>query len=402
MKLLFAFYYTNIVQDYEQWAQQEGSSAYGYMDYFIESLVNLTHKTEEVILLNSCSDEAYDTVLTPGLRAIGAGFNPYHETSRLIKCISEINPTHLIVQFPFPPIFRWAIRRQIPTAICMADSFYSPGLKSRIKNFLLARQLNHQQINWIANHGLNSCLDLQRIGVNPDKIIPWDFPHEWDTTIPSKQLRQDANHYTLIFVGSVSEAKGVGDTIRGMKHLADQNLKVKLKIAGKGDIDAIRAEAKSVGLEDAVEFMGLVPNNQIVALMHQADLVMIPSRNYYPEGFPLTIFEALKSRTPIIASDHPMFRGFLEHRKSAMVFSSGHAEGLANSIRELISHPDLYAGLSANAEQVWQTLQLPVKRHAFFNACVDVWLDKDVSAQKWLYQHRLSSGQYDLTTGRSK
>jgi glycosyltransferase involved in cell wall biosynthesis len=129
---------------------------------------------------------------------------------------------------------------------------------------------------------------------------------------------------------------------------------------------------------------------------------MIPSRNYYPEGFPLTIFEALKSRTPIIASDHPMFRGFLEHRKSAMVFSSGHAEGLANSIRELISHPDLYAGLSANAEQVWQTLQLPVKRHAFFNACVDVWLDKDVSAQKWLYQHRLSSGQYDLTTGRSK
>lgn len=400
MKLLFAFYYTNIVDDYEKWSQQDDSLAYGYTAYFLETLVNLTQKAEEVIILNSFSTEAYDTVLAPGLRAIGTGFEPYQETAKLLKYLDAINPTHLVIQFPFMPILRWAINRRIPTAVCMADSFYGSGLKSRVKNFLLANRLNHRQINWVSNHGLNACLDLKRIGVDPDKIIPWDFPHEWDTTAPVKPMRQDAGPYNLMFVGSISEAKGVGDVIRGMKQLAEQNLMVKLKIAGKGDIDAMLALAQSMGLKDTVEYMGLVPNNQVVNLMHQADLVVIPSRNYYPEGFPLTIFEALKSRTPIVASDHPMFRGFLEHRKSAMVFPSGSAEGVATCIRDLINEPDLYARLSANAEQVWQALQLPVKRHAFLHACIDTWSNTDAAAEKWLRQHCLSSGQYDLAGER--
>jgi len=41
--------------------------------------------------------------------------------------------------------------------------------------------------------------------------------------------------------------------------------------------------------------------------MRSADAIVIPSRHEYPEGLPLTIYEALAARTPIVASDHQCF-----------------------------------------------------------------------------------------------
>jgi glycosyltransferase involved in cell wall biosynthesis len=124
--------------------------------------------------------------------------------------------------------------------------------------------------------------------------------------------------------------------------------------------------------------------------MREADVVVIPSRHEYPEGLPLTIYEALAARTPIIASDHPMFLGPLTHEQSAVIFPGANADALASAIRRLADDATLYAKLSANSKQAWQALQLPVS----FGDLLEKWLSEGPGDRDWLWEHRLSSGLY--------
>jgi glycosyltransferase involved in cell wall biosynthesis len=90
-----------------------------------------------------------------------------------------------------------------------------------------------------------------------------------------------------------------------------------------------------------------------------ADLVVVPSRTEYPEGFPLTMFEAIASRTPIVCSDHPMFRPVIADGRNASVFSAGDQHALAAAIQRTLTDSALYARLSNNATLTWEALKGP-------------------------------------------
>jgi glycosyltransferase involved in cell wall biosynthesis len=131
----------------------------------------------------------------------------------------------------------------------------------------------------------------------------------------------------------------------------------------------------------------VIANEDVPVTMRAADAVIIPSRHEYPEGLPLTIYEALAARTPIIASDHPMFRGALAHEETALVFPAGDVGALADAIRRLTTDAALYALLSENSERAWEALQLPVA----WGELIERWLADD---QDWLREHRFNSGRY--------
>jgi glycosyltransferase involved in cell wall biosynthesis len=127
-----------------------------------------------------------------------------------------------------------------------------------------------------------------------------------------------------------------------------------------------------------------------VTLMREADAVVIPSRTEYPEGFPLTIFEALSARTPIVASDHPMFRRHLRDGETAVTFRSGDAAAVPRAVSRLVSSPSLYEALSVVAEQTRQRLQLPVTWGEFLVAA----LSDNGGGDQWLRANSLARGEY--------
>lgn len=120
--------------------------------------------------------------------------------------------------------------------------------------------------------------------------------------------------------------------------------------------------------------------------MAGADLVVIPSRTGYPEGFPLTMFEAIASRTPIVCSDHPMFREVMVDGRNASVFVSEDPRSCAEAIRRTLSDPQLYTNLSANALRTWNSL----KRSADWRTMILKWLVEGPSSQ-WIRERMLSA-----------
>lgn len=305
--------------------------------------------------------------MQPGLRVIGAGVEPYQNSRRVLEIIQAQQPTHLVIHFPHEKMFRWGIQQQVKILGLFADSFLQRGWKRRLKNYTLARLLNHPQVDLVANHGINACLSLQQIGVNPNKIIPWDFPHHRTPHMfPTKELKElselsiNSRPLQLVYVGLIQENKGVGDILTAVAKLGEFR-PLSVKIAGGGEIEKFQHRAQALKISEQVEFLGLIPQTRVIELMSTADAVIVPSWHEYPEGLPLTIYEALSTRTPIIASDHPMFRGNLIHRQNAMIFPERNPQQLAACIRELFTNPELYAQISLATASAWENLQIPLK-----------------------------------------
>lgn len=369
--------------------QEETYYAQKYSDLAVERLVP---QCEEVATLCCLSEEPYNEVLANGVRAIGAGFlKSGFQMKELFRLIEAYQPTHLVIRTPLRDLIRWVTRHPVRAIATFADSFKPQGLKSRFWNFQVSRYLNHPHIEWVGNHGLPAARSLAEIGVKADKIIPWDWPHQvTPAQFATKPFPTDKPIWDLFYVGMVTEAKGVNDVLHAIATLRQQGRPIRLQVAGKVDLDVYQPLVRSLGIEEQVEFLGLVANSTIVPRMREADLVVVPSRHEYPEGFPMSIYEALTSRTPIIASDHPMFLQALAHQQNALIFPAGDVASLAQHIEQLLASPTLYQQLSQASAQAWYDLQLPVK----WADLMTTWVADSATDRQWLWKHRLASGLY--------
>lgn len=392
MRLLIVQYAGDYREAVQRFAKGEDETYYAQR-YSVDAVAEIGQQIEEAAVLCCMTAEPYNEVLQNGVRAIGAGFKQKIEAKGLLKLIEEQNPTHLIARTPIREVFRWAIQRNIQILAVFAESISTKSFKNNLRNYLLARLLNNKQVKYVCTYGVNSSFLFQKIGVNPEKIIPWDFilsltPGSY---LPKSLQRED--ELKLFYVGSLIEPKGVGDILESLAILRAKNLPVSLIIVGQDETGFFTSKAKQLNVEDFVVFLGIVPNKFIVGLMRESDVVLVPSRHEYPEGFPLTIHHALCARTPIIASDHPMFRNSLKHRLNAMIFPAGNSAALADCIEILHSDSALYLKLSAASYDTWNQLQIPVK----WADLIKRWLYDSHENQQWLFDHRLSSGRYDLS-----
>jgi glycosyltransferase involved in cell wall biosynthesis len=381
--------------DYREAAQRlaaNGPETYYAQKYSVDAVAALAPKFTAVAVVCCLTSESYDEVLPNGVRAVGAGCSGDVDERRVVSLIERLEPQSLILRTPMPGVMRWATARRVRTLATLADSFSRNGLRSRVRNYRLAALFNHPGIEWILNHGLSSCVSLRNIGVSPEKIVPWDWPSLVVPNPEPKSLRQGADEYGLFYAGLLSEAKGLGDLLDAIAILSGRGIRVRLKAAGSGDAAQFIARAEALAIRDSVDFLGLVPHKSIQQLMRQADAVIVPSRHEYPEGFPMTIYEALCSRTPLVASDHPMFRAGLADRSDSLIFPAGRPSVLANCIFDLLRNPDLYRTLSTATVDAWTRLQLPVK----WADAVERWVSDSPDDRSWLLDHRLSSGLYPL------
>lgn len=121
------------------------------------------------------------------------------------------------------------------------------------------------------------------------------------------QRDQQHDHHppTLLYMGTLDHKWGVDLPIRAMP-LIRQNLPAaRLIIAGKGrDEDNLKALAQTLGVAEAVEFLGFVPYNDLPALMARADIGMATSREdiFRQYASPLKLAEYMAGGLPVICS----------------------------------------------------------------------------------------------------
>ncbi|VWX61088.1 Glycosyltransferase Type 1 [Burkholderiales bacterium 8X] len=387
-RILFVQYSGDYLSYWERRQLGNSETYYGH-NYILEQLDQLSAEAN-VIMMCCISGRAYTAQVSPRLAFVGANVDPAATCSVLNEVLERLDPTHLVVLGPLTKVLKWGIRHNVRVLCICADSF-NISLPRRFYRYgMIIRTLNNPRIEWVANHGINATRAFARLGISKKKLICWDWPHTHSPRdYPSKTLAPDK--ITLVYVGALLRSKGLGDAIKAVACLRQMGIDVSLTVVGGGDDKPFKALSIARNIADRVLFKGVVSNADVLTEMRKASIVIVPSLHSYPEGFPLTIYEALCTRTPIVASDHPMFSGFLRHRSTAMIYPAGDFRKMSKCIISLLTEVDLYAKISDASETVWDSLQISTK----WGELIRRWLTSGKEDREWLKERSLAG----VTTG---
>lgn len=371
--------------------ERGGDEGYYAQRYSVELVQRIAEELDDLTVICVNSDSYEETV--GGVHTIGMRLYEQTSVEDLIAKVASRQPSHLMPRSPIVPLIKWSLANKVTTIPILATSFPDVGrLKGWYNYRPIARVFNRSQIQWIGNHNENSAKDLRRIGVDPNKVVPWDWPPaKRPEDFEPKRGKSADGPFRIFYAGRIQETKGIGDCIRALGVLAGRGHQVSLTAAGKGEIEEFRHLARSLGLADTVAFLGPIPHRNVLDSMHAHDAVIVPSQHAYPEGLPMTIYDAYCSRSPLIASDHPMFRSKVVHDQTAIVFRAGDSSALAEAIERLIGDPALYERLSHSSAAAWKRLQLPVK----WGELVQRALSDGPEDRAWRAEYCLASGRYD-------
>ncbi len=366
--------------------------------YSVEWVKKLAQFVDSILVICLSKDYSnrpcHKKITTTGINYWGNKLNK----KILIEEIKKFNPTHIILTTPLDPVISYSIKNKIKIFPIFADSFFKKKLSPRktiIRDFYkfiriqrLSYLLQQKEIKWVANHNIPSCISLHSIGIDLQKIIPWDWPeHSNLHKYPPKKL-PTAKRYEIIYIGSIREEKGVGDLLSAINILLNNKrcpFNLKLHLIGQGNLSMFSEMVSSLRIKDFVQFHGVVNNSKIIPLINSKDLIIVPSRNDYPEGLPITIYESFVAKTPLIVSTHRMFTSLLSNKKNVVFFQERDAFDLAKKIFQLLTNKDLYATLSNNSTISYKRISCKAKWADVIAAI----LSGSEESENWLTSHCL-------------
>ncbi|KHK90015.1 hypothetical protein LK12_19220 [Novosphingobium malaysiense] len=147
-----------------------------------------------------------------------------------------------------------------------------------------------------------------------------------------------------LYVGRISEEKGVGVLIEAWKSLPD----IPLTIAGDGPL---RRELEARAPAN-VNFLGRIDADHVAKEMRNAAILVIPSIWY--EGFPMTLVEAFSNGLPVVASRIGSLTEIVEHGVTGAHCLPGNAGSLAETVRQMFERPDALAAMRRSVRRVFE------------------------------------------------
>ncbi|WP_436926424.1 glycosyltransferase [Halosimplex amylolyticum] len=136
----------------------------------------------------------------------------------------------------------------------------------------------------------------------------------------------------VTYVGSIGLIRGMGHVIEAV---AESDHDVRFRIVGTGPDDTIeelQARARELGVADRVEWVGLVPHDEVPRVLGQSDVAISPLHDIesFRISFPGKLLEYMAAGTMVVATDLPAHRQLLTHGRNGLIYD-GTAEELAET-----------------------------------------------------------------------
>jgi glycosyltransferase involved in cell wall biosynthesis len=243
-------------------------------------------------------------------------------------------------------------RRQKKPLVYHAHGFFEPWIltrsrwKKRLVHWLfedanfaharLWRALTSKEAEQIRAQGI-----LAPVVIAPNGLNLEDYPRPADVLAPIETpliawLKKAGPR--LLFLGRIHPKKGLDLLLPAWAGLAAERKQWELVIAGpdeQGYLAEIRRLAQVAGIGRQVCFTGAVTGRAKNALLHSADLFVLPS---YSEGFSMSLLEALACEVPVVATRACNFPDVSAAAAGWECEST--AESLTTTLREAIREGD--------------------------------------------------------------
>jgi glycosyltransferase involved in cell wall biosynthesis len=165
--------------------------------------------------------------------------------------------------------------------------------------------------------------------------------------------RPDPAATDLVVVSRLVAHKRVGMLLDAVAMLHAQGIPVTCRVIGDGpERPALRAQARALGLDHAVEFRhDVAEQHEVYALMKAAKVFVFPSER---EGFGISVLEALAcGLTVVTTSDPDNLARHLAERSAHGVICDPSAKAIAEATRRLLADPGQRPGEEHPGADPW-------------------------------------------------
>lgn len=193
-----------------------------------------------------------------------------------------------------------------------------------------------------------------RLGALHNVVVP----NGVEDIFPAYSQRRGLAHLQprVLYVGSVSESKGILVLLDAAKRLAEQDVSFDVEIVGafsSPQFEAgVRQQVKSAGLESRVSFSGPKIGAAKWEAFLGADVFCFPS-HYEAEAFPLVLLEALQFDLPVVSTRWRGIPSVVIEGETGFLVTPQDSVQLAERLRVLLSDPELRRAMGQRGRELF-------------------------------------------------
>lgn len=175
------------------------------------------------------------------------------------------------------------------------------------------------------------------IKINLKKVVPTGVDlKSLEHGLPVKKRKNDIP--TILFAGALRRVKGLTFLLDAIPLIKKEIPAFKLIIAGDGPLrDQLENNVKTLHISEYVDFLGQIPNDQLLNVMKSSDVCILPSLS---EGTPTVLFEALACKTPLIATRVGGISEVITHKDTGILIEPRNARAIADAVINLLQDND--------------------------------------------------------------
>ena len=231
-------------------------------------------------------------------------------------------------------------------------SVYSSFIYSKIEKHFFGKCIefaaaNFDGISYITEEIKEFCHKKYRLAEHNSLV--------WGSSVNTKLFKPTEKKYNsslfkLIYHGSITENRQIGNLIKAFSMLDDLALKFVLLGEGKG-IGRLKELAAKLELGDRIQFVPTVSYYKVPEFINNADVGIIPFKNWpvWNTSSPIKLFEYLACEKPVIVTRIPALINILQGQDFVFWAKTAKPEDIADSIRRAYNSRHKFNAIIKNA-----------------------------------------------------
>jgi glycogen(starch) synthase len=172
---------------------------------------------------------------------------------------------------------------------------------------------------------------VRAFGLPPERVAV--VPNGVDASFFAAKRGRRAAEPSLLFFGRIEREKGVDVLIEAFASLGHPGAKLLLVGEGK-DLPAVLRRAAELAVADRVQHLSWRSAPELVQLLEQASLVVLPSRE---ESFGNAMIETLAAGAPLLSTSAGSIPEVVRDGEDAHLVAPSDPEALAQAMRMLLA-----------------------------------------------------------------
>ncbi|ABR73440.1 colanic acid biosynthesis glycosyltransferase WcaL [Actinobacillus succinogenes] len=156
----------------------------------------------------------------------------------------------------------------------------------------------------------------------------------------------------ILAVGRLVAKKGFHILLEALALLKQQKIDMSCTLVGAGILQTkLEEQIKALAIEDVVSMVGPMPQQDIIRIMQQANMVVAPcviSDDGDRDGLPTVLLESMALGTPVISTQVAGIPELVKDNETGLCVTSQNPQLLADAIKRLLGDRRLCQTLSKN------------------------------------------------------